>query len=62
MSFVGHECGALNAARATMTEVARPPKTLRKQLTKLARRTDACRKRAEEMAIELGLAALLRPE
>ena len=39
-----------------------PPKTLRKQLAKFARRTEDCRKRAEQIARELGLAALLRQE
>lgn len=39
-----------------------PPKSLRKQLAKPARRTEACRMRAKEIASELGLAALLRPE
>jgi hypothetical protein len=39
-----------------------PPKTLRKQLAKFARRTQACRQRAELIAAELGLADFLRPE
>ncbi len=39
-----------------------PPKTLRKQLAKFARRTEACRQRAEKIAMEIGLAAFLRPE
>ena len=39
-----------------------PPKTLRKQMAKFARRTEACRMRAEEIARELGLAAFFRPE
>jgi hypothetical protein len=39
-----------------------PPKTLQKQLTKFARRTEACRQRAEKIAMELGLASFLRPE
>ena len=39
-----------------------PPKTLQKQLAKFARRTKACRRKAEQLATELGFAALLRPE
>ena len=39
-----------------------PPKTLQKQLAKLARRTETCRKQAEKIAKELGLSALLRPD
>ena len=39
-----------------------PPKTLRKQLAKFARHTEDCRKRAEQLAKELGFAALLRQE
>ena len=39
-----------------------PPKTLRKQLAKIARRTEDCRKGTEQIARELGLAALLRQE
>ena len=39
-----------------------PPKTLRKQFAILARRTEDCRKGAEQIARELGLAALLRQE
>ena len=39
-----------------------PPKTLQKQLAKFARRTNDCRLKAERLAIELGLAAFLRPE
>ena len=39
-----------------------PPKTLRRQLAKFARRTEDCRKGAEQIARELGLAALLRQE
>ncbi len=39
-----------------------PPKTLRTQLAKFASRTNACRKQAEKIAEELGLAAFVRPE
>ena len=39
-----------------------PPKTLSKQLAKFAARTDTCRKQAEKIANELGLAAFVRPE
>jgi len=39
-----------------------PPKSLRKQLGKFARKTEACRQRAEKIAIELGLGAFLRPD
>ena len=39
-----------------------PPRTLRKQLAKFARRTEACRQQSEKIAMELGLAAFLRPE
>ena len=39
-----------------------PPKTLRQQLAKFAKRTNACRKEAEKIARELGLDALLRSE
>ena len=37
-----------------------PPKNLKKQLSKFARRTDMCRKNAEKMCVELGLGRLLR--
>ena len=36
-----------------------PPPTLRKQLATFARRTEACRKRAEELAAELGFREFL---
>ena len=39
-----------------------PPKTLRQQLAKFAKRTNACRLEAEELAKELGLDRLLRSE
>ena len=39
-----------------------PPKTLRQQLAKFAKRTNACRQEAEEFARELGLDHLLRSE
>ena len=39
-----------------------PPKKLRKQLAKFAKRTEACRKEAMKIAMELGLASFLRPE
>ena len=39
-----------------------PPKTLRKQLAKFAKRTESCRKEAEKIARELGFTALLRSE
>ena len=39
-----------------------PPKTLRTQLAKFASRTNACRRQAEKIAQELGLAAFVRPE
>ena len=39
-----------------------PPKTLRTQLAKFASRTNACRKQAEKIAEELGLAGFIRQE
>ena len=39
-----------------------PPKSLRTQLAKFARRTTTCRKEAERLAKELGLSAFLREE
>ena len=39
-----------------------PPKTLRNQLAKFAKRTEACRKEATKIARELGFAGFLRPE
>ena len=39
-----------------------PPKTLRNQLAKFAKRTEACRKEATKIATELGFAGFLRPE
>jgi hypothetical protein len=39
-----------------------PPKTLKQQLAKFARRTEDCRQRAEKIARELGLAGFLRPD
>ena len=36
-----------------------PPKTLRQQLRKFAKRTEACRKQAEQLAKELGLESFL---
>ena len=39
-----------------------PPKSLRKQLAKFASRTDECRKQAEKIARELGLAEFVRTE
>ena len=39
-----------------------PPKTLRQQLAKFARRTEDCRKQAEKIAGELGFAEFLRAE
>jgi len=39
-----------------------PPKTLRKQLAKFARRTEDCRKQAAWIAGDLGLATFLRQE
>ena len=39
-----------------------PPKNLRSQLEKFARRTTACRKQAEKIARELGFESFLRPE
>ena len=39
-----------------------PPKTLQKQFAKFARRTSECRRHAEQLAAELGLAGFLRQE
>ena len=39
-----------------------PPKTLRTQLAKFASRTNACRKQAEKIAKDLGLAGFIRQE
>ena len=39
-----------------------PPKTLRKQLAKFAKRTETCRQESKTIAMELGLAGFLRPE
>ena len=39
-----------------------PPKTLCAQLAKFASRTNACRKQAEKIAKDLGLASFIRQE
>ena len=39
-----------------------PPVTLRTQLEKFAKRTETCRRQAEQVAAELGFAGFLRPE
>ena len=39
-----------------------PPKTLQKQLTKFARRTNLCRRAAEQLVVNLGFDSFLRTE